>query len=134
MLSLGGPPSFSADVGSSIVTSVICCTSPDSIERFYDRTRRALKNSRFLGKRLNWITDTISLVATNLRFHAIGSDGEETQLTISGLAYLVQPCRLSGGGCSLKRGFSSGIRGLAVEPQWVDSCNGLGQMVVSGVL
>ena len=106
VLSLGGPPCFSANVGASFVTSmmygddIICRTSPDSIERFFDRTRRALKNSGFLGKRLNWMTDTVSLAATNLRSHAVGSDGEEARLTIPGIAFLVRPRRL-GGLCSI---------------------------------
>lgn len=106
VLSLGGPPCFSANVGSSFVTSImygddiICRTSPDSIERFLDRTRRALKNSGFLGKRLNWMTDTVSLATQNLRSHAVGSEGEEARLTIPGVAFLVRPRRL-GGLCSI---------------------------------
>jgi hypothetical protein len=109
-IALGGPPCFSANVAASYVTSIlygddiICRTSPDSMSRLLDRTRRALQHSSFIGKRLNWLTDTASLAMTNLQSHARGSEGEEARLTIPGEAYLVRPRRL-GGLCSIHEVF-----------------------------
>jgi hypothetical protein len=109
-IALGGPPCFSANVAASYITSIlygddiICRTSPDSMARFLDRTRRALSHSGFIGKRLNWFTDTASLAMTNLQSHARGSEGEEARLTIPGVAYLVRPRRL-GGLCSIHEVF-----------------------------
>ena len=98
-LSLGAPPSMSANVQADFITSilhgddVVCRTSKESVDRFLKRTKRALKQGVF-GRQLGWMTDTMSLAALGLKSHAHGSEGEETRLSVPGRAYLVRPRRL----------------------------------------
>lgn len=102
---LGAPPCVSSNVPSAFVTSIlygddiVCRASKDSLDRFLQRTRRALGNN-IIGRKFGWMTDTISLAASNLKNHAHGSEGEEARLAIPGRAYLVRPRRL-GGVCSM---------------------------------
>ena len=103
---LGSPPCFSSNVEASYITSImygddiVCRTSPLSFERFMERTKRAVKRSGLIGKRLNFMADAVSLATTNLKSHAIGSEGEETRLSVPGTAFLVRPRRI-GGKCSI---------------------------------
>jgi hypothetical protein len=105
-ISLGAPPCMSANVQANFATSIlygddiVCRVSPESLERFFSRTRRALKRGGIIGKRLNWMTDTFSLATSNLQSHAVGSEGEEARLSIPGRAYLIRPRRL-GDMCSM---------------------------------
>jgi hypothetical protein len=105
-VTLGAPPCFSANVQADFITSIlygddiICRLSPESFDRFLKRTRRALKRGGLIGKRLNWMTDTLSLTAANLQSHALGSEGEEARLSIPGRAFLIRPRRL-GSLCSI---------------------------------
>jgi len=98
-LTLGAPPSMSANVQADFVTSilygddVVCRTSKDSLERFLKRTTRALKQG-VLARQLGWMTDTMSLAASGVKSHAHGSEGEEARLSVPGRAYLVRPRRL----------------------------------------
>lgn len=104
-ISLGAPPCMSANVQADFVTSIlygddiVCRVSPESLDRFFSRTRRALKRG-VIGKRLNWMADTLSIATTNIQSHAVGSAGEEARLAIPGRAYLLRPRRL-GGMCSM---------------------------------
>lgn len=99
-VAIGAPPSMSKNIPNEYILSlmygddIVCRMHPESLERFLGRTERALKNSGLIARRLNWMTDTLSLAKTNLQTHAVGSDGEETKLGIPGKAYLVRPRRL----------------------------------------
>jgi len=105
-LTLGAPPCLSANVQTDFVTSIlygddiVCRSSKESIDRFLKRTRKALKSGGIVGRQMNWMTDTLSLAASNLQNHAHGSEGEEARLSIPGRAYLIRPRRL-GGVCSM---------------------------------
>ena len=105
-VSLGAPPSFSANVESDYITSilygddVVCRSSKESIDRFLERTSRALKWKGLVGRQMNWMRDTISLATSNIKSHAHGSEGEEARLIVPGRAYLVRPRRL-GHSCSM---------------------------------
>jgi hypothetical protein len=105
-VTLGSPPCLSANVQSEFITSIlfgddiVCRASKETLDRFFERTRRALKRRSMVGKHVNWMTDTISLATANIRSHAHGSDGEEMRLTLPGRAYLVRPRRL-GATCSM---------------------------------
>lgn len=99
---LGCPPCFSSNVKALYITfvmygdDIVCRITPDSFERFITRTRRAMKRSGLIGKRINFMADAVSLATTNLKSHAVGSEGEETRLAIPGNAYLVRPRRIGG--------------------------------------
>jgi hypothetical protein len=105
-VTLGAPPCVSANVQADFVISVlygddvVCRSSKESIDRFLQRTRKALKTGGIMGRQMNWMSDTISLATSNLKSHAHGSEGEEARLSIPGRAYLVRPRRL-GGVCSM---------------------------------
>jgi hypothetical protein len=105
-VTLGAPPSVSANVETDFVTSIlygddiVCRASKDSIDRFIERTTRALKYKGILGSQMNKMRDTISLATSNIKSHAVGSEGEEKRLSVPGRAYLVRPRRL-GGTCSM---------------------------------
>jgi hypothetical protein len=101
-LTLGAPPSMSSNVPSEFVISIVfgddivTRTSPESIERFLQRTRRSMRACGILGiAQLSRIADTFSLATSNLKSHAHGSEGEEARLSIPGRAFLVRPRRLS---------------------------------------
>jgi hypothetical protein len=105
-VTLGAPPCVSANVKTDFVISilygddVVCRSSKETIDRFLKRTRKALKAGGIVGRQMNWMTDSLSLAAFNLKSHAHGSEGEEARLSIPGRAYLVRPRRL-GGVCSM---------------------------------
>jgi len=104
-LSLGAPPCLSSNVIAGFCTSfiygddIVCRTTEDSINRLVKRIEKNLHGG-FIGKKLGWMSDTLSLTASSLRSHAHGSEGEESRLSIPGRAYLVRPRRL-GGICSI---------------------------------
>jgi len=104
-LSLGAPPCLSSNVIAGFCTSfiygddIVCRTTEDSINRLVKRIEKNLHGG-FFGKKLGWMSDTLSLTASSLKSHAHGSEGEETRLSIPGRAYLVRPRRL-GGLCSI---------------------------------
>lgn len=112
---LGAPPSISANVKTDFVTSILygddivgrACS--ESMERFYQRTRKALKKGLFT-RQLNRMTDTLSLATSSIKSHAHGSEGEEARLAIAGRAYLVRPRRL-GSACSMHEIGASQLKG-----------------------
>lgn len=93
---LGAPPCMSPNVHCDFVTSMVfgddlvCRTSPASIERLVERTRKALGRGT-VARQLNRWVDTVSLAAQNVREHAHGSQGEEARLSVPGKAFLVRP-------------------------------------------
>jgi hypothetical protein len=105
-VTLGAPPCVSANVQTDYIISilygddVVCRSSKETIDRFLQRTQKALKMGGIVGRQMNWMSDTISLATSNLKSHAHGSEGEEARLSIPGRAYLVRPRRL-GGVCSM---------------------------------
>jgi hypothetical protein len=102
---LGSPPCLSSNVLAAFCTSfiygddIICRTTEDSVSRLLGRVERTM-HSGFIGKKLGWMSDTMSLTVSSLQSHAHGSEGEETRLAIPGRAFLVRPRRL-GGICSI---------------------------------
>jgi hypothetical protein len=110
VLALGAPPCLSPNVPADYITSivygddVVCRASPAALDRLVDRTRRNLQHRGLgglgIGRSFHWVSDAVSLAATNLRTHAHGSEGEEARLAVPGRAYLVRPRRL-GGACSM---------------------------------
>mmetsp|Transcript_1835 Transcript_1835/g.2581 ORF Transcript_1835/g.2581 Transcript_1835/m.2581 type:complete len:543 (+) Transcript_1835:135-1763(+) len=104
-VAVGAPPCMSSNVQADFIVSImhgddfVSRASSESIERFFHRTRKALKKG-FLGGQLNRMSDTFSLAASNLKNYAHGSEGEEARLSIPGRAYLIRPRRL-GGVCSI---------------------------------
>lgn len=105
-VTIGAPPCLSGNVQADFITSIlygddiVCRTTEEGLDRFFGRARRALKSSGFGLRQVNWMTDTISLAASNLKSHAHGSEGEEARLSVPGRAYLVRPRRL-GHSCSM---------------------------------
>eukprot|EP00536_Pseudo-nitzschia_multiseries_P007694 jgi/Psemu1/296662/fgenesh1_pm.183_\ len=104
-LTLGSPPCLSSNVVAAFCTSfvygddILCRTTKGSIDRLVGRIEKHL-HSGFIGKKLGWVSDTMSLTVASLQSHAHGSEGEEEKLAIPGRAYLVRPRRL-GGICSI---------------------------------
>lgn len=105
-VTLGAPPCISANVEADFITSImygddiVCRLWKNSIDRFVERTRRALKSGGFISRQMNLMTDTLTLAASNLQSHAHGSEGEEARLSVPGHAYLVRPRKL-GHACSM---------------------------------
>jgi hypothetical protein len=104
-LTLGAPPCLSSNVLGAFCTSfvygddIVCRTTEDSISRLVKRIERNLHGG-FVGRKLGWMSDTLSLTVSSLQSHAHGSEGEEARLSIPGRAYLVRPRKL-GGICSI---------------------------------
>jgi hypothetical protein len=104
-LTLGAPPCLSSNVLGAFCTSfvygddIVCRTTEDSISRLVSRIERNLHGG-FVGRKLGWMSDTLSLTVSSLQSHAHGSEGEEARLSIPGRAYLVRPRKL-GGICSI---------------------------------
>lgn len=104
-MTLGAPPCLSSNVLAAFCTSflygddVVVRTTSDSIDRLCDRIQRNLKGG-FVGRKIGWMSDTLSLTVSSLQSHAHGSEGEEANLSVPGRAYLVRPRRL-GGLCSI---------------------------------
>lgn len=102
---LGSPPCLSSNVLAAFCTSfiygddIICRTTEDSVSRLLGRVERTMHGG-FIGRKLGWMSDTMSLTVSSLQSHAHGSEGEETRLAIPGRAFLVRPRRL-GGICSI---------------------------------
>jgi hypothetical protein len=102
-VSLGAPPSVSANVPSEFIISImygddiVCRTSRASMDRLLKRSKKAINSKGwFGGKQLNLMTDAVSLTMSSLRSHAHGSEGEELRLAVPGRAYLLRPRRLGG--------------------------------------
>ena len=104
-LTLGSPPCLSSNVLAAFCTSfiygddIVCRTTMNSISRLKRRIEKTLHGG-FIGKRLGWMSDTVSMTVSSLQSHAHGSEGEEVRLAIPGRAFLVRPRRL-GGICSI---------------------------------
>jgi len=100
-MTLGAPPCLSSNVLAAFCTSflygddVVVRTTHDSIERLYDRLERNLKGG-FVGRKIGWMSDALSLTVSSLQSHARGSEGEEATLSVPGRAFLVRPRRLGG--------------------------------------
>eukprot|EP00531_Pseudo-nitzschia_arenysensis_P001340 CAMPEP_0116117510 /NCGR_PEP_ID=MMETSP0329-20121206/1611_1 /TAXON_ID=697910 /ORGANISM="Pseudo-nitzschia arenysensis, Strain B593" /LENGTH=545 /DNA_ID=CAMNT_0003611079 /DNA_START=47 /DNA_END=1684 /DNA_ORIENTATION=- len=104
-LTLGSPPCLSSNVVAAFCTSfiygddIVCRTTQNSISRLEKRVDRTTHGG-FIGKKLGFMSDTLSLTVSSLQTHAHGSEGEEMRLAIPGRAFLVRPRRL-GGSCSI---------------------------------
>ena len=104
-LTLGSPPCLSSNVVAAFCTSfiygddIVCRTTKDSISRLESRIEKTMHRG-FVGKKLGWMSDTLSLTVSSLQSHAHGSEGEEAKLAIPGSAFLVKPRKL-GGKCSI---------------------------------
>ncbi len=104
-LTLGCPPCLSGNVLAAFCTSfiygddIVCRTTENSISRLEKRIERTTHGG-FIGKKLGFMSDTLSLTVSSLQTHAHGSEGEEMRLAIPGRAFLVRPRRL-GGSCSI---------------------------------
>ncbi len=104
-LTLGSPPCLSSNVVAAFCTSfiygddIVCRTTQNSISRLEKRIERT-SHGGFIGKRLGFMSDTLSMTVSSLQTHAHGSEGEEMRLAIPGRAFLVRPRRL-GGSCSI---------------------------------
>lgn len=105
-VSLGAPPSISANIKASFITSVIygddiiCRATRESFDRLRKRTMKRIKGGVFAGL-TGGLTDTISLTVSSMQSHAHGSEGEEARLSIPGNVYLIRPRRISGGVSSI---------------------------------
>lgn len=119
-VTLGAPPSISANIKASYITSIIhgddiiCRSTRDSLDRLRQRVKR-LQKGNVLTKQVGWMTDALSLTVSNLQSHAHGSEGEEAKLSIPGKAYLIRPRRMKGGVSSVheigNRGGREALRG-----------------------
>lgn len=104
-LALGSPPCLSSNVLAAFCTSfiygddIVCRTTEKSISRLEKRVQRT-SHGGFIGKKLGFMSDTLSMTVSSLQTHAHGSEGEEVRLAIPGRAFLVRPRRL-GGSCSI---------------------------------
>ena len=105
-LSLGAPPSISANIKASFITSVIygddiiCRATKESLDRLRKRTMKRVTGGVLSGL-TGGLTDTISLTMSSMQSHAHGSEGEEARLSIPGKVYLIRPRRISGGVSSI---------------------------------
>eukprot|EP00979_Chaetoceros_neogracilis_P018136 scaffold10552_cov276-Chaetoceros_neogracile.AAC.40 len=105
-VAIGAPPSISANIKATFITSVICGddlvsrSSKASLDRLRKRAKKRLEGG-LLTKQVGWMTDTLSLTMSSLQSHAHGSEGEEARLSIPGKVYLVRPRRMSGGVSSM---------------------------------
>jgi hypothetical protein len=107
VLTLGAPPCMSPNIPADYITSivygddVVCRASHSALLRLVDRTRRNLgTKGGSIGRSIHWVSDALSLAASNLKSHAHGSEGEEARLAVPGRAFLVRPRRL-GDACSI---------------------------------
>jgi hypothetical protein len=107
VFTLGAPPCISPNVPADFITSivygddVVCRASHSALQRLVDRTRRNLgTKGGSIGRSIHWVSDALSLAASNLKSHAHGSEGEEARLAVPGRAFLVRPRRL-GDVCSM---------------------------------
>jgi hypothetical protein len=97
---LGAPPCLSANIEVPFVTSIlfgddiIGRVTPDSLDRFYKRTRRAMQQKNIIRKKLNWMSDAAMMATSNIHTHAFGKD-KDLKLVTPGLAYLIRPRRLA---------------------------------------
>ena len=104
---LGTPPCLSPNVDVPFVKSIlygddiIGRASPDSLDRFYKRTRRAMQQKNVIGKKLNWMSDAATMATSNIQAHMFsGKKDKDKKLITPGLAYLIRPRRL-GNQCSI---------------------------------
>jgi hypothetical protein len=107
VLTLGAPPCMSPNIPADFITSivygddVVCRASHSALLRLVDRTRRNLgTKGGSIGRSIHWVSDALSLAASNLKSHAHGSEGEQARLAVPGRAFLVRPRRL-GDVCSI---------------------------------
>lgn len=121
-VSLGPPPSISANIKAAFVTSVICgddliCRSTKkSLDRLRKRVTKHVQGGA-LTKQMGWMTDTLSLTVSGLKSHAHGSEGEEARLSIPGRVYIVRPRRI-GGGVSSMHEIGQGRDALRASVLW----------------
>eukprot|EP00553_Chaetoceros_curvisetus_P006702 CAMPEP_0204620768 /NCGR_PEP_ID=MMETSP0717-20131115/6694_1 /ASSEMBLY_ACC=CAM_ASM_000666 /TAXON_ID=230516 /ORGANISM="Chaetoceros curvisetus" /LENGTH=444 /DNA_ID=CAMNT_0051635033 /DNA_START=13 /DNA_END=1347 /DNA_ORIENTATION=- len=98
-VTLGAPPSISANIKASYITSVIlgddiiCRSTYHSLTNLRKRAKRRL-DGNLLTKKVGWMSDAVSLTVSSIQSHAHGSEGEEERLSIPGSVYLVRPRRL----------------------------------------
>ena len=103
---LGTPPCLSPNVDIPFVKSIlygddiIGRASPDSLDRFYKRTRRAMQQKNVIGKKLNWMSDAASMATSNIQAQVFSGKDKDKKLIVPGMAYLIRPRRL-GNQCSI---------------------------------
>jgi hypothetical protein len=103
---LGTPPCLSPNVDVPFVKSIlygddiIGRASPDSLDRFYKRTRRAMQQKSVIGKKLNWMSDATSMATSNIQAQVFGGKDKDKKLMTPGMAFLIRPRRL-GNQCSI---------------------------------
>jgi hypothetical protein len=103
---IGAPPCLSSNIDVPFITSllygddIIGRVSPESLDRFYRRTRRAIQQRSVIGKKLNWMSDSFSLATSNLQFHVFNGKDKNNRLAIPGRAFLIRPRRF-GNQCSI---------------------------------
>ena len=103
---IGAPPCLSSNIEVPFITSILYGddivgrVSPDSLDRFFRRTRRAMQQKSVIGKKLNWMSDSLSLATSNLQSHVFSSKDKHSKLAIPGQAFLIRPRRL-GNQCSI---------------------------------
>mmetsp|Transcript_17110 Transcript_17110/g.24879 ORF Transcript_17110/g.24879 Transcript_17110/m.24879 type:complete len:255 (-) Transcript_17110:201-965(-) len=121
-ITLGAPPSISANIKAAFITSVIhgddiiCRASQSALDRLRQRTKKRLDGG-MLTKQVGWMTDTLSLTMSSIQSHAHGSEGEEARLSIPGKVYLVRP-RSRGGGVSSMHEIGRGRDALRAAILW----------------
>jgi len=112
-VALGAPPSLSANIKASFITSVIlgddivCRSTQETLNRLRQRSMKRLQGN-LLTKKVGWMTDTVSLTMASLQSHAHGSEGEEGRLAIPGQVYLVRPRSMKSGSSGSGSGSGSG--------------------------
>jgi hypothetical protein len=123
-LVLGAPPSISANIKATYITSImygddiICRTTHESLNQLRQRVYRISKRN-MLTKQIGWMTDTLSLTVSSIKSHAHGSEGEEGRLSTPGKAYLLRPRRIKGGVSSIHEiGNASGREALRAAVLW----------------
>ena len=103
---LGAPPCLSPNVEIPFVKSILYGddivgrASPDSLDRFYKRTRRAMQQKNVIGKKLNWMSDAATMATSNVQAHVFSGKDKHKKLITPGTAYLIRPRRL-GNQCSI---------------------------------
>jgi len=122
-IALGSPPCLSSNIKASYITSVIhgddiiSRTTQESLNRLTDRTKKAIKGG-FLGQKVGWMADTVSLTINSMKSHAHGSEGEEIRLSIPGKVYLIRPRRLSNASSLHEVGGVSGREAIRAAVLW----------------
>ena len=123
---LGAPPSISANIKASYITSILNGDDilPRTTKRSLDTLRSRItktQNRNIFTKQMGIgrLSDTLSLAASSLKSHAHGSEGEEERLVAAGNAFLIRPRRIAGGVSSIHEiGNTGGREALRAAVLW----------------